>query len=123
MPFPVQRMQSDRGSEFVGLDFQDALRERRIKFRPNRPCAPHLNGKVECSQRTDRREFWSTVDLTDSKEALEEQLVGGSTSTMRSGLTAPSAAKRRRNAYGKHWMSSPPSKRSKPFMTCNGNAH
>jgi transposase InsO family protein len=74
MPFPIQRIQSDRGSEFVGLDFQAALREQRIKFRPNRPLAPHLNGQVERSQRTDRREFWSTVDLKESKETLEEQL-------------------------------------------------
>jgi transposase len=46
-PFPIQRIQSDRGSEFVGYDFQEALQEQHIKFRPNRPRAPHLNGKVE----------------------------------------------------------------------------
>lgn len=73
-PFPIQRIQSDRGSEFVGFDFQDALREQRIKFRPNRPRAPHLNGKVERSQRTDRNEFWSTVDRSLPKEELESQL-------------------------------------------------
>jgi len=50
-PFPLQRIQSDRGSEFVGFEFQDALRDKRIKFRPNRPAAPHLNGKVEPAQR------------------------------------------------------------------------
>jgi hypothetical protein len=36
-PFPIQRVQTDRGSESVVLDFQDALREQHIKFRPNRP--------------------------------------------------------------------------------------
>ena len=34
-----------------------------IKFRPNRPAAPHLNGKVERSQRTDKEEFYPTVAL------------------------------------------------------------
>ena len=73
-PFPIQRIQSDRGGEFIGEEFQDALRENRIKFRPNRPRAPHLNGKVERSQRTDRMEFWSSVDTTAQWELLEEQL-------------------------------------------------
>ncbi len=34
-----------------------------IKFRPVKPASPHLNGKVERSQRTDLEEFYSTVDL------------------------------------------------------------
>ena len=33
-----------------------------IKFRPNRPASPHLNGKVERSQKTDREEFWAVTD-------------------------------------------------------------
>lgn len=73
-PFPIQRIQSDRGGEFIGREFQDALRENHIKFRPNRPRAPHLNGKVERSQRTDRMEFWTTVDNTAPRELLDEQL-------------------------------------------------
>lgn len=31
--------------------------------RPIKPRSPHLNGKVERSQRTDLEEFYSTVDL------------------------------------------------------------
>lgn len=50
------------------------LREQRIKFRPNRPAAPHLNGKVERSQRTDRTEFWPTVDLSAARADIEQQL-------------------------------------------------
>ena len=73
-PFLIQRVQTDRGTEFVGFEFQDALRERSIKFRPNRPAAPHLNGKVERSQRTDRMEFWSTVDCSKDREGLCHQL-------------------------------------------------
>ena len=33
-----------------------------IKFRPIKPRSPHLNGKVERSQRADLEEFWPTVD-------------------------------------------------------------
>ena len=74
LPFPIQRIQSDRGGEFMGMEFQDVLHEQHIKFRPNRPRAPHLNGKVERSQRTDRMEFWATIDLKAPREQLEEQL-------------------------------------------------
>lgn len=34
-----------------------------IKFRPNKPGSPHLNGKVEQSQKTDKIEFYSAIDL------------------------------------------------------------
>jgi transposase InsO family protein len=36
-PFPIQRVQTDRGSEFFGMTFQEALQYHCIKFRPNRP--------------------------------------------------------------------------------------
>ena len=62
MPFPVQRVQTDRGQEFFAHEVQDQLREQKIKFRPDRPRAPHLNGKVERVQRTAPEEFWPTVD-------------------------------------------------------------
>lgn len=73
-PFPIQRIQTDRGGEFFGLKFQQALRDNFIKFRPIRPGTPHLNGKVERSQQTDRIEFWAIADLHDPKlpEQLEE---------------------------------------------------
>ena len=38
-----------------------------IKFRPNKPASLHLNGKVERSQKTDKAEFYATVDI-DSDE-------------------------------------------------------
>ena len=65
MPFPVQRVQTDRGGEFFAYGVQDNLREQHIKFRPNRPRAPYLNGKVERVQRTALEEFWPTVDPED----------------------------------------------------------
>ena len=71
MPFPVQRVQTDRGGEFFAYEVQDDLREQHIKFRPNRPRAPHLNGKVERVQRTALEEFWPTVDPKDPDLAAQ----------------------------------------------------
>lgn len=62
-PFPIQRVRTDRGREFTAYDVQDRLLEWGIKFRPNRPAAPHLNGKVERIQQTMLQEFYPTVDL------------------------------------------------------------
>lgn len=74
MPFPIQRVQTDRGREFFGLTFQEKLREYCIKFRPVKPRSPHLNGKVERSQQTDLQEFYITANLKDPllNERLEE---------------------------------------------------
>jgi transposase InsO family protein len=72
MPFPVQRIQTDRGMEFFSEKVQRRLMEYCIKFRPNKPASPHLNGKVERSQKTDLTEFYSTVDLNASN--LEDLL-------------------------------------------------
>ena len=65
MPFPVQRVQTDRGREFFAVKVQERLKQYSIKFRPNKPGSPHLNGKVERLHQTDRAEFYATVDLTD----------------------------------------------------------
>lgn len=55
-PFPIQHIQSDRGAELFGLEFQNALQHHNIKFSPIRLRSPHLNGKVERSQQTDKIE-------------------------------------------------------------------
>jgi transposase InsO family protein len=72
MPFPLQRIQTDRGGEFFAYKVQKTFMEWGIKFRPIKPGSPHLNGKVERSQKTDLYEFYSTVDL-DAPD-LDEQL-------------------------------------------------
>jgi transposase InsO family protein len=72
MPFPIQRIQTDRGREFFAIRVQKRLMEFGIKFRPVKPGSPHLNGKVERSQKTDLDEFYETVDLKSS--GLEMQL-------------------------------------------------
>lgn len=64
-PFPIQRVQTDRGREFFDSRVQARLKEFCIKFRPTKPRSPHLNGKVERSQKTDLQEFYTTVDLRD----------------------------------------------------------
>lgn len=73
MPFPTQVIQTDRGREFFAYCFQEKLMEYGIKFRPIRPASPHLNGKVERSQRTDLEEFYPTVDLKSPD--LSQQLL------------------------------------------------
>lgn len=65
MPFAIQRIQTDRGKEFFAYSVQDRLMEWGIKFRPIKPGSPHLNGKVERTQRTYLDEFYSTVDIKD----------------------------------------------------------
>ena len=72
MPFPIQRIQTDRGTEFFAVKVQEYLLSHSIKFRPIKPSHPHLNGKVERSQKTDLSEFYSAVDVTDP--SLEHQL-------------------------------------------------
>jgi len=68
MPFPVQRVQTDRGQEFFAYEVQDRLRDRlrdrRIKFRPNRPRAPHLNGKSRAC-----REFRVWAGMMGARES------------------------------------------------------
>ena len=70
--FPIQRIQMDRGSEFFAYAVQVRFMEYGIKIRPIRPDAPHLNGKVERSQKTDKIEFDAMQNL-DAPE-LEDRL-------------------------------------------------
>jgi transposase InsO family protein len=72
LPFPVQRIQTDRGGEFFSHRVQQAQMAARIKFRPVKPRSPHLNGKVERAQRTVLDEFYDGMDITQSN--LEEEL-------------------------------------------------
>lgn len=71
MPFPIQRIQTDRGREFFAEKVQQMLMMYGIKFRPNKPASPHLNGKVERSQKTDKSEFYPTIHLDMGLEQLD----------------------------------------------------
>jgi transposase InsO family protein len=70
MHFPIQRIQSDRGTEFFAYKVQERLFEWGIKFRPSRPASPHLNGKVERVQKTMLIEFYATVNMEDADLSL-----------------------------------------------------
>jgi transposase InsO family protein len=62
MPFPIQRLQTDRGTEFFAESVQRRLMSEAIRFRPIPPRSPHLNGKIERAQRTVLEEFWAVTD-------------------------------------------------------------
>jgi transposase InsO family protein len=72
MPFPIQRIQTDRGREFFAVKVQKKMMGLGIKFRPNKPGSPHLNGKVERSQKTDKSEFYATIDT--NTESIDDLL-------------------------------------------------
>lgn len=76
MPFPIQHVQTDRGTEFTAIDVQEAFMTHRIKWRPNRARSPHLNGKVERVQKTAKDEFYATIDIQQPLDQLQEQLQG-----------------------------------------------
>lgn len=73
-PFPIQRIQSDWGTEFFNDKLQEELMVHFIKFRPIKPRTPHLNGKVERSQKTDKAEFYSLINLKDHSLPLDKLL-------------------------------------------------
>lgn len=57
MPFSIQRIQTDRGTEFFSTKVQKRFMDYSIKFRPIKPGSPHLNGKIERSPKPDLEEF------------------------------------------------------------------
>lgn len=71
-PFPIQRIQPDRGLEFFAETVQQKLMSIGIKFRPNKPGSPHLKGNVERSQKTDLEEFYAIADLSNYENLREE---------------------------------------------------
>ena len=73
-PFPVQAVQSDGGSEFLG-SFGPAVEELHLTHYFNRPNYPQGNGIVERSFRTDKEEFYQVEELPanlDGQEAAPE---------------------------------------------------
>jgi transposase InsO family protein len=63
-----------QGTEFFNYEFQEALAVNFIKFRPIKPRSPHLNGKVERSQQTDKEEFYALLDKKDSQLDWQQAL-------------------------------------------------
>lgn len=71
IPFPIQRLQTDNGTEFLAYKVRDQLLALSIKHRPIPPRTPHLNGKVERAQKTVLDEFYATTSL-DSPTLAED---------------------------------------------------
>jgi len=69
MPFPVQAIQVDGGSEFKA-EFEDACQAKRLPLYELPPKCPQLNGAVERCNGSWRYEFYGVYDLPRSVEAL-----------------------------------------------------
>ena len=65
MYFPIQRIQTDRGTGFFAIKVQKYLLSQSMRFRPINPESPYLSDKVEGSQKTDLSKFYPTIDFTD----------------------------------------------------------
>lgn len=63
-PFPIRRLQSDRGQEFP-FAFALAVEAAGIRHRYIKPRRPQQNGKVERSHRIDHEEFWTRHHFPD----------------------------------------------------------
>jgi len=72
IPFPIQRLQTDNGAEFMAYKVRDELSAMRIKHRPITPRTPHLNGKVERAHQTMLTEIYATTTFDGPN--LEEDI-------------------------------------------------
>ena len=73
-PFPVQAIQSDGGSEFLG-EFVKTVAELKLTHYFNRPYYPQGNGRIERSFRTDDDEFYHVYDLPADFGGLKDALL------------------------------------------------
>jgi transposase InsO family protein len=73
-PFPVERVQSDGGSEFL-KDFGAAAKELNLTHYFNRPNYPQGNGRIERSFRTDEEEFYQVEELPAELSGQEAALL------------------------------------------------
>jgi transposase InsO family protein len=74
LPFPVQAIQSDGGSEFLG-QFAKAATALELTHYFNRPNYPQGNGRVERSFRSDDEEFYHVQELPADLGGLEAALL------------------------------------------------
>lgn len=51
-PFPIQKIRTDQGREFIANIVKDFLKEKEITYRNNTPYCPEENGKIERFHRT-----------------------------------------------------------------------
>ena len=74
MPFPVNAIQVDGGSEFQAV-FETECQKRGIKLFVLPPRSPKLNGGVERAHRTHTEEFYEITDSSFEIAELEEELL------------------------------------------------
>ena len=73
-PFPIQAIQSDGGSEFLG-EFMKRAAALSLPHYFNRPNYPQGNGRVERAFRTDEEEFYQVEELPADLGGLETALL------------------------------------------------
>ena len=74
MPFPIQAIQVDGGSEFQNA-FERECQQRGIKLFVLPPRSPRLNGHVERAQRTHTEEFYEVTDASFTLPELNRALL------------------------------------------------
>ena len=93
MPFKVEAIQVDGGSEFMA-EFEDACQSRAIKLFVLPPKSPEINGAVERCNGAWRYEFYAVYDLPTRVDQLNPSSTPSSTATTPTDPTAPLAEKR-----------------------------
>lgn len=75
LPFRVEVIQTDNGSEF-GAQFHYHVLDRGIRHVYIKPATPRLNGKVERSHRIDEEEFYRMLDgvVVDDSQLFNDRL-------------------------------------------------
>lgn len=73
MPFKVQAIQVDNGSEFKA-EFEDTCQARGVKLFVLPPRSPKLNGRVERAQRTHTEEHWELSAGDTEVESMRREL-------------------------------------------------
>jgi putative transposase len=73
MPFPVQAISVDNGSEFMA-EFEQACAERGVTLYTLPPRSPKLNAHVERSNRTHTEEFYEVTDAEATLGGLQPAL-------------------------------------------------
>ena len=94
LPFVVQVIQTDNGSEF-GPSFHYHLLDKGVGHKYIKPRTPRLNGKVERSHRIDAEEFHRLLDgaIIDDPRSSTTSSKSGRTTTTTIGPTAALEAK------------------------------
>lgn len=73
MPFAIQAIQVDGGSEFEA-EFEQECKRRKIRLFVLPPRSPKLNGSVERAQRTHTEEFYEVSEFSLKIDCLNQEL-------------------------------------------------